>query len=32
MRPIRLQETFRAVFYVPFYAALARGAYAAEGV
>ena len=32
MRPIRLQETFRAVFYVPFYAALARGAYAAERV
>jgi len=32
MRPIRLQETFRAVFYVPFYAALARGDYAAEGV
>lgn len=32
MRPIRLQETFRAVFYVPFYAALARGAHAAEGV
>lgn len=32
MRPIRLQETFRAVFYVPFYAALARGAYADEGV
>jgi NitT/TauT family transport system substrate-binding protein len=32
MRPIRLQETFRAVFYVPFYAAILRGAYAAEGV
>ncbi|MCX7373372.1 MAG: ABC transporter substrate-binding protein [Alphaproteobacteria bacterium] len=32
MRPIRLQETFRAVFYVPFYAALARGDYAAQGV
>lgn len=29
---IRLQEPFRAVFYAPFYAALARGAYAAEGV
>jgi NitT/TauT family transport system substrate-binding protein len=32
MRPITLQEPFRAVFYAPFYAALARGAYAAEGV
>ena len=32
MSPIRLQEPFRAVFYAPFYAALARGAYAAEGV
>lgn len=32
MRPIRLQETFRAVFYVPFYAALARGDYASQGV
>jgi NitT/TauT family transport system substrate-binding protein len=29
---IRLQETLRAVFYAPFYIALARGAYAAEGV
>ena len=32
MRPVKLQEPFRAVFYAPFYAALARGAYAAEGV
>jgi len=32
MTPITLQEPFRAVFYAPFYAALARGAYAAEGV
>ncbi len=32
MQPITLQEPFRAVFYAPFYAALARGAYAAEGV
>lgn len=32
MRPVTLQEPFRAVFYAPFYAALARGAYAAEGV
>ena len=32
MRPVTLQEPFRAVFYTPFYAALARGAYAAEGV
>lgn len=32
MHPITLQEPFRAVFYAPFYAALARGAYAAEGV
>lgn len=31
MRPLTLQEPFRAVFYAPFYAALARGAYAAEG-
>lgn len=30
--PITLQESLRAVFYAPFYAALARGAYAAEGV
>lgn len=32
MRQINLQEPFRAVFYAPFYAALARDAYAAEGV
>lgn len=32
MPPVALQEPFRAVFYAPFYAALARGAYAAEGV
>ena len=32
MRPITLQEPFRAVFYAPFYAALARGAYAEQGV
>ncbi len=32
MTPIRLQEPFRAVFYAPFYAALARGAYAKQGV
>ncbi len=32
MRPMRLQEPFRAVFYAPFYCALARGDYAAEGV
>lgn len=32
MRHIRLQEPFRAVFYVPFYAALARHAYKDEGV
>jgi NitT/TauT family transport system substrate-binding protein len=32
MQPMTLQEPFRAVFYAPFYAALARGAYAAEGV
>jgi NitT/TauT family transport system substrate-binding protein len=32
MRPLALQEPFRAVFYAPFYAALARGAFAAEGV
>ncbi|MEE9276102.1 MAG: ABC transporter substrate-binding protein [bacterium] len=30
--PITLIENFRAVFYAPFYAAFARGAYAAEGV
>ena len=29
---IRLQETLRAVFYAPFYIALARDAYAQEGV
>jgi NitT/TauT family transport system substrate-binding protein len=29
---IKLQESLRAVFYAPFYAALARGAFAAEGV
>jgi NitT/TauT family transport system substrate-binding protein len=32
MHPITLQEPFRAVFYAPFYAALARGDYAAERV
>jgi NitT/TauT family transport system substrate-binding protein len=32
MERVTLQEPFRAVFYAPFYAALARGAYAAEGV
>jgi NitT/TauT family transport system substrate-binding protein len=30
--PIRLSENFRALFYAPFYAAHAIGAYAAEGV
>jgi NitT/TauT family transport system substrate-binding protein len=29
---IKLQESLRAVFYAPFYVALARGAFAAEGV
>jgi NitT/TauT family transport system substrate-binding protein len=29
---LRLQEPFRTVFYVPFYAALARGAFDAEGL
>ena len=29
---IRLSENFRAVFYAPFYAAHATGAYEAEGV
>jgi NitT/TauT family transport system substrate-binding protein len=29
---IKLQETLRGVFYAPFYVALARGAYAIEGV
>ena len=32
MHRISLQEPFRGLFYAPFYAALARGAYAAEGV
>ncbi|WP_237214199.1 ABC transporter substrate-binding protein [Falsiroseomonas oryziterrae] len=32
MTPITLQEPFRAVFYTPFYAALARGDFAAAGV
>ncbi len=32
LAPVTLQEPFRAVFYAPFYAALARGDYAAEGV
>lgn len=32
MRPVVLHEPFRALFYAPFYAALARGDYAAEGV
>ncbi|HUB16563.1 MAG TPA: ABC transporter substrate-binding protein [Acetobacteraceae bacterium] len=30
--PITLQESLRAVFYAPFYLALARGAYVREGV
>jgi NitT/TauT family transport system substrate-binding protein len=30
--PITLQESLRAVFYAPFYVALARNAYAQEGV
>lgn len=29
---LKVQEPFRALFYAPFYAALARGDYAAEGV
>jgi NitT/TauT family transport system substrate-binding protein len=29
---VTLQESLRALFYAPFYVALARGAYAAEGV
>jgi NitT/TauT family transport system substrate-binding protein len=29
---IKLQESLRGVFYAPFYVALARGAYAIEGV
>lgn len=32
MARVRLQEPFRAVFYAPFYAALARGDYAKQGV
>jgi NitT/TauT family transport system substrate-binding protein len=32
METLTLQGPFRAVFYAPFYAALARGAYATEGV
>jgi NitT/TauT family transport system substrate-binding protein len=32
MRQIRLQEPFRAVFYAPFYAVLARNAYKEQGV
>lgn len=32
MPPLTLQEPFRAVFYAPFYAAIARGDYAAQGV
>lgn len=32
MHQIALQEPFRALFYAPFYAALARGDYAAAGV
>jgi len=32
MKSIRLIENFRAVFYAPFYAAPALGAYAAEGL
>ncbi|WP_431281956.1 ABC transporter substrate-binding protein [Humitalea sp. 24SJ18S-53] len=32
MADLVLQEPFRAIFYTPFYAALARGAFAAEGV
>ena len=32
MHDITIQEPFRALFYAPFYAALARGDYAAEGV
>lgn len=32
MHDITIQEPFRAIFYAPFYAALARGDYAAEGV
>ncbi|WP_170984875.1 ABC transporter substrate-binding protein [Roseomonas sp. AR75] len=32
MTALRLQEPFRAVFYTPFYAALARGDFAAQGL
>lgn len=32
MRQIRLQEPFRAVFYAPFYAVLARNAYKEQGL
>jgi NitT/TauT family transport system substrate-binding protein len=32
MTPITLQEPFRAVFYTPFYATLARGEFARQGV
>jgi len=32
MHQVTLQEPFRALFYAPFYAALARGAYAGAGV
>lgn len=32
MPVVTLQEPFRALFYAPFYAALARGDYAAQGV
>ena len=32
MHRLKVQEPFRALFYAPFYAALARGDYAAEGV
>lgn len=30
--PLVLQETLRAVFYAPFYAAIALGAYEQEGL
>jgi NitT/TauT family transport system substrate-binding protein len=32
MRPITLQEPFRALFYAPFYCTIARDAFAAQGV
>ena len=32
MKPIRLAEPFRAVFYAPFYVAELRGFYAKHGV